>query len=83
MHWTARGYYVAALVGIAFFVGSHPKSALSQTGAALLVKPWPDKNQVFDGAADTYLSEAGRTRDGSRFQLFDYESDGRFPDSPG
>lgn len=60
------------------------RAALAQTGAALLVKPWPDKNEVFDGSADAYFFNSGHTlNNNDHFQLFDYESTGRFRILPG
>jgi hypothetical protein len=75
-------------LGIASFVllamSILASNAGAQTGAALLVKPWPDKSQVFDGYADAYFFEGGHTKQsGDAFQLFDYESVGRFRIFPG
>jgi len=58
--------------------------AMAQTGAALLVKPWPETNQVFEGAANSYFNTAGHIKESNNpFQLFEYESVGRFRIIPG
>ena len=56
----------------------------AQTGAALLVKPWPDKNQFSDGTGDAFFFASGHTKyANSAFQLYDFESVGRFRILPG
>lgn len=61
-----------------------PLPARAQTGPELLVKPWPDKGQLFDGAAEAWLSEAGHIKStNNAFQLYEFEADGRFRILPG
>jgi hypothetical protein len=59
-------------------------AARAQTGAELMVKPWPDKGEISDGSADAWIFNAGHTRQSDQsFQLSDYESVGRFRVLPG
>src|SRR5690348_6179836 len=59
-------------------------TARAQTGASLLVKPWPDKSQLFDGRADAFFFEAGHIhRTDVSIHLDQYESTGRFRVLPG
>ncbi|HZZ26863.1 MAG TPA: hypothetical protein VFE46_02555, partial [Pirellulales bacterium] len=56
----------------------------AQTGPALLVKPWPEKEELLDSHTEAFVAGSGHTtRQNDRFQLFDYESVGRFRILPG
>lgn len=69
---------------VAGLLWSFVAPASAQTGPALLIKPWPDKGQVFDGYADAYLFEAGHTKNtNNSYRLEDYEAVGRFRILPG
>ena len=58
--------------------------AQAQTGAALLVKPWPNASQLFDGSGDAYFFNNGYThKTNNEFRLDEYESTGRFRVLPG
>jgi hypothetical protein len=59
-------------------------SARAQTGAPLLVKPWPDKDQLFEGRAEGLFFNAGHDKSSDmRYQLDMYDSVGRFRILPG
>jgi hypothetical protein len=59
-------------------------SASAQTGAPLLVKPWPEKDQLFEGRAEALFFDAGHDKSsGMRDQLDMYDSVGRFRILPG
>jgi hypothetical protein len=58
--------------------------ARAQIGPPLLVKPWPEKNEAYDGRADVLFFNAGHTLENNdRFHLSMYSSEGRFRILPG
>lgn len=77
-------FRLGSLVSILMLLSLVSPSVRAQTGPDLLVKPWPEKEQFFDGSADGYFYNAGHLKDThNAFQLFDYESTGRFRILPG
>src|SRR5436305_4346251 len=79
LRWSGPLILAVAAMGILFAVTAH-----AQTSAGLLVKPWPDKSQLFEGHADAFFFEAGHVhRTDSSTRLNQYESTGRFRVLPG
>ena len=58
-------------------------SASAQIGPPLMVKPWTDKNEVYDGRADAFFFNAGHTEHDNPLHLSEYSSEGRFRIFPG
>jgi hypothetical protein len=79
-HFSRRRLAPCTLILFACFI----TSASAQTGPALLVKPWPENEELLDSHTEAFISNSGHTtRLNDRFHLSDYESVGRFRIIPG
>lgn len=80
-HRFACGFRASvAILTLSFFCSG----ALAQTGPDLLAKPWPDKDQYFDGRGAALFDNAGHIKESNQsFRLDTYESAGRFHLIPG
>lgn len=70
------------VIGVVLFAISLAATVRAQTGAALLLKPWP-QDQAFEGVAGGYFENSAHSDSGDNVQFSDYESSGRIRIMPG
>jgi len=84
MHIDHRFSWGRAVIAVSLLMTLLSARVRAQTGPDLLAKPWPDKDQYFDGRGAALFDNAGHVKESDQsFRMDSYESIGRFHLIPG